>query len=128
MTAQCLTNEKIFIPTNVPSSKNGKRWTGKFLISSKVTMKWRKETEPYWMLYKQQFLRMIKDKPKPYRVTFKFIRGSKHQFDFVNPLQTVQDEMVKYGWIEDDNADELLPVLVPYEYDKSHPGVFLTVL
>ena len=35
---------KWFIPGNVPSSKNGKRWTGKYLISSKTVMKYRKDT------------------------------------------------------------------------------------
>ena len=36
---------KWFIPGNVPSSKNGRRWTGKFFISSKATMKYRKDCE-----------------------------------------------------------------------------------
>ena len=35
---------KWFIPGNVPSSKNGRRWTGKYFISSKTVMKYRKDT------------------------------------------------------------------------------------
>ena len=35
---------KWFIPGNVPSSKNSRRWTGKFFIASKTVMKYRKET------------------------------------------------------------------------------------
>jgi hypothetical protein len=35
--------------------------------------------------------------------------------------------MVKYGWIDDDNADNLLPVLEGYEYNKENPGVLITV-
>jgi len=31
-------NKKWFIPFNVPSSKNGRRWTGKYFISSKTVM------------------------------------------------------------------------------------------
>lgn len=45
-------------------------------------------------------------------------------------MQTVQDEMKKFGWIEDDNMDELIPIPVPvkgnwYTYDKNNPGVFI---
>jgi len=118
-------NFKIFIPGNVPSSKNSKIWTGKFLISSKATRAWQKETEDYWELLKEDFISHLKD--KPYKIGFKFIRNSRHKFDYVNPLQTIQDAMVKHGWLEDDNADELLPVLEPYEYDKSCPGVEIII-
>ena len=38
---------KWFIPGNVPSSKNGRRWTGKYFIASKSTMKYRKATKYY---------------------------------------------------------------------------------
>jgi|TARA_Y100000310_G_scaffold118355_1_gene117234 disulfide oxidoreductase YuzD len=116
----------IFIPTNVPSSKNSKVWTGKFLVSSKATQKWRKETKDYWNIFKKEFIDQLGE--KPHKIGFKFIRKSRHKFDYVNPLQTVQDEMVKYGWLEDDSADELIPVFLPYEYDKENPGVEIHVL
>ena len=64
-------NKKWFIPGSVPSSKNGRRWTGK---------------------------------------------------------QTVQDDMVKGGWIEDDNAEFILPVFIQYTYDKKNPGVYIEIL
>ena len=70
----------------------------------------------------------MKEFKKPYHISFKFIRKSRHKFDYVNPLQTVQDEMVKHGWIEDDNADELLPILEKYEYNKENPGVWIEIL
>ena len=31
-----------FIPGNVPSSKNGRRWTGKYFIASKAVVNYRK--------------------------------------------------------------------------------------
>ena len=36
---------EIFIAGNVPSSKNGKRWTGKYLIHSKTVMNYIKKTK-----------------------------------------------------------------------------------
>jgi hypothetical protein len=40
----------------------------------------------------------------------------------------VQDDMVTFGWIEDDNADCILPVFVEYKYDKVNPGVIIEIL
>ena len=122
-----LINE-LFIPFNTPSSKNSKQWTGKFLTSSKNTHLWRKDTKKYWEQLKADFLKEIKDLPKPYNIEFTFIRKSKHKFDYINPLQTVLDEMTKYGWIDDDNADEIKPFFGDYQYDKNNPGVIIRVL
>lgn len=118
----------IFIPSNTPSSKNGRTWTGSHLIASKSTQKWRKFTKPFWKKYKQIFLSAIKGLPKPYNIEFTFIRKTKHKFDYVNPLQTVLDEMVKEGWLEDDNADEIKPSFGNYKYNKDAPGVVITIL
>jgi len=117
----------IFIPGNVPSSKNSKVWTGKFLVSSKATQKWYKEIKDHMRLYKATFKALAERTKKPYQISFKFIRKSKHKFDYVNPLQSIQDAMVKHEWIDDDNADEILPVLLPYEYDKDNPGVYISI-
>lgn len=121
---------EIFIPTNVPSSKNSRRWTGKYFIGSKQTMRYYKETKGYWLEHKKDFLKMIKDldSKKPYKIAFKFVRKSRHKFDYLNPAQTVQDQMVKYGWISDDNADEMIPIFLEYEYNKDKPGVYISVI
>jgi hypothetical protein len=120
--------KKWFIPGNVPSSKNSRQWTGKYFIASKSTQQYRKQTECYWTEYKEEFLLEAAKHEAPYVIAFEFIRGTKHKFDYVNPLQTIQDEMVKYEWIEDDNADILIPVLLPYKYDKTSPGVIIYFL
>ena len=120
--------ESIFIPSNVPSSKNSRRWTGKFFIGSKQTLKYYKETQGYWLENKSKFIKLLKGCEKPYKISFKFIRKSKHKFDYLNPAQTVQDQMTKYGWIDDDNSDEMIPVFLKYEYDKEKPGVFISVV
>ena len=97
------------------------------LISSKAPRKYIKATSPYYTLYKQSFIEAVKNKPLPYNIGFKFIRGTKHRFDYVNPLQTVQDLMVKFGWIEDDNAEFILPYFIQYEYNKEKPGVLIVM-
>ena len=121
----------IFIPGNVPSSKNSRVWTGKFFVSSKAVTKWRKDTKPYWEDNLALFNDMLLDAYdgiSPIRLEITFVRNSKHKFDYINPCQTIMDEMVKYGWLPDDNADIVIPVFEPYEYDKSNPGVYLEIL
>lgn len=116
-----------FIPFSTPSSKNGKRWTGKHMIHSKTVMNYIKNTKPHWQEYAEEFRSVIDGLQKPVNISFKFIRGTRHKFDYVNPLQTVQDQMVIYGWIEDDNCDQIIPRFKKYEYDKEKAGCFITI-
>jgi len=119
---------KYFIPGNVPSSKNGRRWTGKYFISSKTVMKYRKDTKSYYQKYAPKFQKELKKHKLPVKIAFTFIRGTKHKFDYINPAQTVQDDMVTHGWIEDDNMMNIIPVFKPYKYDKEKPGVIIEIL
>ena len=122
----------IFIPGNVPSSKNGRRWTGRYFIVSKQTQRYYKNSKKYWIENKKEFKKLLKGKDSqnkaPYRITFKFVRKSRHKFDYINPAQTIQDQMVKYGWITDDNAEEMIPIFLEFEYNKDNPGVYINVL
>ncbi len=118
----------IFIAGNVPSSKNSKLWTGRKLVWSKTARDYVKNTEDYWKNNREIFVKTVENKNLPLEVTFKFIRGSRHKFDYVNPLQTVLDLMVMYEWIEDDNADIIIPIFVPYKYSKENPGVIISVV
>ena len=120
--------KEIFIAGNVPSSKNSKVWTGKFLVHSKTVQKYIKQSKSDYEFYKPYFKKLIKDKELPYKISFKFIRGSKHKFDYINPAQTVQDLMVKYEWIEDDNMTFIIPFFEPFEYNKKQPGVIIKIL
>lgn len=128
-----MSKKEFFIPHNTPSSKNSKRWTGKMLISSKTTMNWKTLTKEHWVDNRDLFRESIKNKEKPLKIGFHFVRNSLRKYDWINPLQTIQDEMVKNGWIEDDNIFELIPF--PYkrnnEYttlDRENPGVFIKIL
>ena len=117
----------IFIAGNVPSSKNSKRWTGKMLINSKTVMNYIKATKSQYVRNRDKFLEMTAGLEYPVVVSFKFIRGSRHKFDYINPAQTVQDLMVKNEWIEDDNANYIIPSFEEFEYDKENPGVQIKV-
>jgi len=121
---------KLFLKGNVPSSKNSKQWTGKFLVNSKTVNKYLKE---FGYQYKdinnlKVFKRMLEDKEKPYKIKFTFIRNTKRKFDYINAAQLPCDLMVKYGWIDDDNCDEIVPVFGTYSVDKEESGVFIEIL
>ena len=120
--------DTIFIPGNVPSSKNGKRWTGKYLIHSKTVMNYIKHSKEHWVNNKFRFLELLEDKDIPYNISFKFIRNSKRKFDYINPCQTVQDLMVKYEYLQDDNCKYIIPSFEPYEVSKDNAGVIIKVL
>ena len=63
---------KWWIPGNVPSSKNGKRWTGKYLISSKTVMKYRKDTTKIYKKLDASFKKELVKYDLPVIISFKF--------------------------------------------------------
>lgn len=118
----------IYIPGNVPSSKNSRQWTGKYSVMSKTCSRYVRATKEDYLVNKRNFQEMIKDLPKPYKIEFYFIRDSKRKFDYINPCQTIQDLMVKYGWLDDDNCDCIIPSFGGYHVDKTNAGVNITIL
>lgn len=128
----------IFIAGNTPSSKNSKRIititnkkTGKKttrLINSEVTEKYIKSSKVDWLVNKNEFLKMIKDKEKPYKIELYFIRDSKRRFDYINATQIIFDLMQEYGYIEDDDSQNIIPVFKGFEVDKARAGVEIEVL
>lgn len=122
----------IFIPGNVPSSKNSKRivYRGSkpILIWSQLATDYRDFIRYPMLKHKNIFKSFLKGKTPPYDIEFTFVRNSKRKFDYVGPLETIQDIMVQTGWIEDDNADVIKPHFGDYLYSKKSPGVFIKVL
>jgi len=121
-------SNEIFIPFNVSSSKNSKQWTGKMLINSKATREYIKKSKGDYLENKEKFLKLTKGLSTPLHISFYFIRNSKRRFDYINPAQTVQDLMVKYGYIEDDDVFNLVPYFHGYHVDKENPGVIIRIL
>jgi hypothetical protein len=124
-----------FIKNNVPSSKNSKRWTGKMLISSKLTLKYYNDASKQLTELKTNFKTELSKRSlsKPLLVGFHFVRDSKRKYDWINPLQTIQDFLVKNEIIEDDNVFEMfpMPLSINGEFtsiNKDNPGVYIKLL
>ena len=131
----------IFIHINTPSSKNskimmlgGRLETGEAikprLLNSKTVAKYIKESKLDWLEQKAPFRHLSKGASLPLVVGMHFVRKSKHRYDWVNMVQIVQDLMVEYKWIEDDDVTNLIPI--PFKmngsystYDKERPGVWI---
>ena len=128
----------IFISGNTPSSKNSKRIititnkkTGKKttrLINSEVTEKYIKNSKADWLVNKNEFLKILKGKEKPYRIELYFIRDSRRRFDYINAAQIIFDLMQEYGYIEDDDSTNVIPIFKGFEVDKARTGVKIEVL
>lgn len=123
----------IFISGNTPSSKNSKQFvtlkTGKtLLINSKTVQKYLKESKADWSINKNEFLKMLKGKEKPYKVELFFIRDSRRRFDYINAAQIIFDLMQEYGYIEDDDSTNIIPVFKGFKVDKEMAGVKIEVL
>lgn len=117
-----------FIPGNVPSLKNGKVWTGKYLVASPSIKKWQKLSEEAWREQRDSFREATKDLPRPYFIHFTFIRKVNNYWDVTAPTETIADEMVKQGWINDDNIYEFIPVFGRPRIDKQEPGTIIKIL
>ncbi len=123
----------IFIAGNTPSSKNSKQFvtlkSGKtLLINSKTVQKYIKESKADWLINKNEFLKMLKGKEKPYKVELFFIRDSKRKFDYINAAQIIFDLMQEYGYIQDDDSTNVIPVFKGFEVNKEMAGVKIEVL
>lgn len=123
----------IFIPGNVPSSKNSRIWTGRRSIKSKLCQTYITNHAWLFAINKPKFISMLDGKTRPYLVGFHLVRDSNRRFDFCNVIQILQDMMVKYEWIIDDNCSIMFPVPlsindVLFSINKDNPGVFISVI
>ena len=123
----------IFIAGNTPSSKNSKQFVTlkngkKLLLNSKIVRKYIDKSEMDWRFNKTEFFKMLKGKEKPYKIELYFIRDSKRKFDYINAAQIVFDLMQHYGYIEDDDSTNVIPIFKGFEVDKVRAGVEIRVL
>ena len=91
-------------------------------------MKYRKDTTAIYKKLAKSFKKELFKHDLPVTISFKFFRKSRHKFDYINPAQTVQDDMVKHGWIDDDNAEFIIPAFEQYSYNKKEPGVWIELI
>lgn len=119
------THKEYFIPGNVPSLKNSKRWTGRRLIKSKSCQEYEKLYSSYYNT--SEIKEMFSEIEYPIKLGMYFIRKSKHKFDYINAAQEPLDLLVKNNIIQDDNADVVIPTFLGYHYDKENPGLKLTI-
>lgn len=117
-----------FIGINVPSSKNSLIVTGTSTFYNELVTYWKDSTEIQFAAMRMDFLEATVLLPRPLHIEFTFIRKGRHRFDYINPQQTIQDSMVDYDWIEDDNSKILKPYFGDDIYDKDHHGVLIRVL
>ena len=128
---------KIYIPYDVISSKNSREFTWVYsktegrkvpkLLHSDQYDTYVILTKTYWLKNKIFFLSLIRKLEPPYRIGFFLIRSTKQRFDYSNMIQGIQDLMVVYEWLPDDNMDILVPVIDGYKVDKLRQGVIITI-
>jgi Holliday junction resolvase RusA-like endonuclease len=120
----------IWIPGNVPSSKNLKRWNSKTNNSydAPLVRKWKESTAEHFLNQRETFLKELEGLSLPYYIEFTFVRDSRRVFDYINPQQTIQDAMTFWGWLQDDNVVIIKPYFGDFKHDKNNPGVIIKVL
>lgn len=141
----------IFIPGNVPSSKNSRINTVKGSFASKTVKSYlnnlgiqsysssKKLVKGYVNKpnliesLREDFLKQTSGKELPLEIGFHFIRDSKRKFDFHNIVQVVLDLMTAHDIIIDDNMDCVIPFALKmdskfYSVDKENPGVWIKII
>jgi Holliday junction resolvase RusA-like endonuclease len=124
---------EIFIPGNVPSSKNSRMMTKSgLLIKSPLCFKYEKATKDIFVEKSKEFREYVGEIDKPLFIRLHFVRDSKRRCDFHNLTQFIADLLAKNGWIEDDNMNQVF--FVPYKIegkwysvDKENCGVWIKV-
>ena len=137
----------IFIPGNVPSSKNSKVKTATGVFNSKTVTKYLQKIGVCKYSVSGKTVKDYKTRPNLFResvgdyfdgieypaiIGFHFARKTRRIFDFHNACQIVADLLVAHNFIEDDSMDYFLPVPLSvggkwYTYDKCNPGVGLHI-
>ena len=140
----------IFIEGQVPSSKNSRingvrknadgsdrlKANGKkdsFSMPNKTVREYKKIAIPQIQQNIQKFHRMLQGRQPPYNVYFKIIRKHKitakggYRFDYHNAIQIFADLMEQCGWIENDDAENIIPHFIPYGYDPERAGMVIMV-
>ena len=144
-------NELIFIPGNVPSSKNSRINTKHGSFASKTVKSYlnslgiqsysssKKLVKGYVNKpnlienLREDFLKQTSGKELPLEIGFHFVRDSKRKFDFHNIIQVVLDLLTAHDIIIDDNMDCVIPFALKieskfYSVNKEQSGVWIKII
>ena len=144
-------NELIFIPGNVPSSKNSRINTKHGSFASKTVKSYlnslgiqsysssKKLVKGYVNKpnlienLREDFLKQTSGKQLPLEIGFHFVRDSRRKFDFHNIVQGVFDLLTASDFIIDDNMDCVIPFALKrdgkfYSVDKENCGVWIKII
>ena len=144
-------NELIFIPGNVPSSKNSRINTKNGSFASKTVKSYlnslgiqsysssKKIVKGYVNKpnlienLREDFLKQTSGKQLPLEIGFHFVRDSRRKFDFHNIVQVVLDLLTASDFIIDDNMDCVIPFALKrdgkfYSVDKENCGVWIKII
>ena len=144
-------NKLIFIPGNVPSSKNSRINTKHGSFASKTVKAYlnslgiqsysssKKIVKGYVNKpnviegLRESFLKQTEGKELPLEIGFHFVRDSKRKFDFHNIVQVILDLMTASDIIIDDNMNCVIPFALKigddfYSVNKDDPGVYIKII
>lgn len=131
----------IFIPGNVPSSKNSKVKTSSGVFNSPAVSKYirsigiqafsssRKTVKGYvsknrpniFESFREDFEAMKEGKEYPLLIGFHQVRNSKRKFDFSNSIELIQDLLTAHDFIEDDNVEFVFPSIMSRDGELPTP-------
>jgi len=104
-------NYSILLPGSTPSKKNGKRWTGKFLISSKAFIEYEALILPKLKKHAPEFIKTA----KPLQVlSMYFEKPAWTRCDYSNMIDSIQDILVKAELLPDDNYKVIEPAVIGF--------------
>ena len=107
---------------NIPSKKNNKVWTGKYLISSKDYLDREKKTINYLknIWFNEKYNKCF--------ITYIFYYPDNRQRDLSNWIESINDMLVKYWTIPDDNWKIIIWFTAKtWWVDKENPRVEINI-
>jgi Holliday junction resolvase RusA-like endonuclease len=108
------------------SRKGGQR--PYFLIKSKAARDAEQPLLKELLLKREEWRQMASGHSFPLALRLKIYRRTRARFDYVNCVQSLLDCMQKMKWIEDDDADHIIPFFDQYEVDSARPRVEISIL
>jgi Holliday junction resolvase RusA-like endonuclease len=99
-----------------------------FLVKSKACKDAETPIEKQLLVHRPKWRSMTKDASFPLALKFKIYRKAHRRFDYVNCIQSLLDCMTRMKWIEDDDADHIIPIFDQYEVDPKNPRVEISLV